>query len=235
MALTSALVARVHRRVEDPGPDPELVYHSDDDYARVVESILSVRPDRNSFWLFASGSLIWKPEVEHLEGRVATVRGYHRSFCLKLTRWRGSVEQPGLMMALDRGGQCRGVVFRLDHGSMEEQLHKLVRREMRTRPPNNNARWLTARTADGPVAALAFVMNRNGPGYVGRQPLEATVEMLARACGHAGSCAEYLHNTVAHLERLGIHDRHLWELQELVAARIAADNGVGIQSGLRSG
>ena len=47
-------------------------------------------------------------------------------------------------------------------------------------------------------------------------------DILARACGHWGSGAEYLMHTVAHLEDLGIHDRYLWKLQELVAQRIKA-------------
>ena len=168
----------------------------------------------------------WKPEVEYLDSRVATIRGYHRSFCLHMRQWRATPEQPGLMMALDRGGQCKGVIFRLDHDAMEEQLKKLLYREMRMRPSNNKARWVTAMTDQGPVPALAFVMNRKGPAYVGRLPLDETVTMLARACGHIGSCAEYLYNTVAHLEEIGIHDRHLWHLQELVARRIAEDHGL---------
>jgi cation transport protein ChaC len=34
--------------------------------------------------------------------------------------------------------------------------------------------------------------------------------------------AEYLCSTVRHLEELGIHDRQLWALQELVGERIDA-------------
>jgi cation transport protein ChaC len=48
-------------------------------------------------------------------------------------------------------------------------------------------------------------------------------DVLAGACGHWGSCAEYLHNTVAHLEEHGIRDRNLWRLQALVAERIKPD------------
>jgi hypothetical protein len=43
---------------------------------------------------------------------------------------------------------------------------------------------------------------------------------LQPAAGFKGSCAEYLHNTVSHLEALGIRDRYLWELQARVAAEI---------------
>lgn len=82
-------------------------------------------------------------------------------------------------------------------------------------------RWINVATDEGPVTALAFVMNRQSPAYVGRLALEDVADVLAKACGHWGSGAEYLHNTVRHLEENGIHDRNLWRLQKLVAARIA--------------
>jgi cation transport protein ChaC len=65
-------------------------------------------------------------------------------------------------------------------------------------------------------------MNRDAPTYVGRIPPEDVADVLAKACGHWGSGADYLHNTVAHLEEKGIHDRNLWHLQRLVAERIKA-------------
>jgi cation transport protein ChaC len=49
-------------------------------------------------------------------------------------------------------------------------------------------------------------------------------DVLAKACGHIGSGAEYLLNTVTHLEAKGIHDANLWRLQKLVAARIEAEH-----------
>jgi cation transport protein ChaC len=63
-------------------------------------------------------------------------------------------------------------------------------------------------------------MNRASPLYAGRQSLEAVADVLARACGHGGTGAEYLLNTVSHLEAKGIRDSNLWRLQRLVAERI---------------
>jgi cation transport protein ChaC len=220
MVLTPDLVARVHRVLEDPGPDPALVYHADEDYKAAVQAILASHPGGPDTWLFAYGSLIWKPEVEHVESRKGTVRGWHRSFCFRIARFRGTKDEPGLMMSLDRGGQCRGVLFRLAPHTVEAQLGKLVRREMTIKPPNNIPRWITVETEREPLRALAFVMNRRSRFYVGRLPPQEVADMLSKACGHWGSCAEYLHNTVAHLEEHGIHDRNLWHLQTLVAERI---------------
>jgi glutathione-specific gamma-glutamylcyclotransferase len=220
MALTPDHVALVHRVVEDPGPEPGLVYHSEADYDEVVRNMLAQHPPGRDAWLFAYGSLIWKPEVEHLEARRGTAHGWHRSFCFRITRFRATKDRPGLMMALDRGGQCRGILYRLPGESLQAQLGKLFRREFTVKPPNSTPRWIRVATEEGPLTALAFVMNRQAPAYVGRLAPEEVAAFLAGACGHWGSGAEYLHNTVMHLEEHGIHDRNLWRLQELVAGRI---------------
>jgi len=221
MALTPNLVAQVHRVVEDSGPDPTIVYHTEEDYDAVVRSLLATHPLQQDTWLFAYGSLIWKPEIDQVEERSGTAHGWHRAFRLRITRWRATREQPGLMMGLDRGGQCRGVLYRLSAARLEENLGKLVRREMSAKPPTNVARWISVESNAGSVKAIAFVMNRKGRAYAGSLTLEETATLLATACGHWGSSAEYLHNTVAHLEERGIHDRNLWRLQALVAQRIA--------------
>jgi cation transport protein ChaC len=220
MALTPDHVALVHRVVEDPGPEPGLVYHSEADYDEVVRNMLAQHPPGRDAWLFAYGSLIWKPEVEHLEARRGTAYGWHRSFCFRITRFRATRDRPGLMMALDRGGQCRGILYRLPGESLQAQLGKLFRREFTVKPPNSTPRWIRVATEEGPLTALAFVMNRQAPAYVGQLAPEEVAAFLAGACGHWGSGAEYLHNTVMHLEEHSIHDRNLWRLQELVAGRI---------------
>ena len=114
------------------------------------------------------------------------------------------------------------MIFRIPRNRAEAVLHALFRRELVVKPPGTPPRWLDAQTEDGPVRALGFVMDRRSPFHAGRLPLEEVADVLARAAGHWGTCAEYLHDTVAHLEELGIHDRNLWRLQAMVADRIRA-------------
>jgi len=220
-SLTPSHVAQVHRVVEDGGVEPGREVHTDADYdewvARIVESHSA---PQSPTLLFAYGSLIWKPEIEHVGERPGIARGWHRSFCFRMTRFRGTIEQPGLMMALDRGGQCRGVLYELPRNDLEGQLGRLFRREFRYKPANSMPRWISVSTASGAIPALTFVMNRLSPLYAGGLSLEAVADVLAKACGHMGSGAEYLLNTVSHLEAKGIRDRNLWRLQSLVAERI---------------
>lgn len=220
MTLTEEMVARCHRDIADAGPEPGLGYLDEQDYAKLLDATMAVRPT-GAIWLFAYGSLIWKPEVEHVEERVATARGYHRAFCITQTRWRGTLEQPGLMMGLMRGGQCRGVAFRLQSGDPAEIVSKLIRREMTAKPSTYLPTWLKLDTPDGPLVALGFAVNPNGRTFAGKHSDAQVARVLARACGHLGSGADYLFQTVRNLESRGIHDRRLWRLQQMVAAELA--------------
>jgi glutathione-specific gamma-glutamylcyclotransferase len=221
MALTADLVARNARIVEDAGPSPGAVYLTDDDYEITVREILAQAPP-GDVWLFGYGSLLWKPAFEYVESRMATVRGWHRSFCIRVARFRGTRDVPGLMMALDRGGQCRGKVFRIPAHQPMESLKTLFRRELVVKPPGTPPRWLMARTNEDRLPAIGFVVDRRSQFYSGRLAPEEVADVVSRAAGHWGSCAEYLHNTISHLEELGIHDRNLWRLQALVAERMAS-------------
>ncbi|MCV3208885.1 gamma-glutamylcyclotransferase [Mesorhizobium sp. YC-39] len=222
MSLTPQLVARCWREIEDAGPDPDAAHLDDRDYDAMLDELQAELPASEPLWLFGYGSLIWKPEIDHVEERVAVARGWHRSFCMNMTRWRGTKDSPGLMMALNRGGQCKGVAFRLADGDRRQQLDKLFRREVTLKPTSYHPRLLSLASSAGSLRALAFVINRGGTTYAGRLDEDAVVERLATSCGHWGSGADYLYNTVKNLEERGIHDRHLWRLQRLVAERIAA-------------
>lgn len=224
LRLTAEHVARVHRPIPDPGPATYEGFRtaSDEDFAYEVSRMLATRPE-GPFWLFGYGSLIWRPETAFTDKRVALARGWHRRFCLGPDlRYRGNPENPGVMMALDRGGQCRGMIYALPEDGLEDELHKLIRREQSTVPSPFPWRWITVETADGPYPALTFAMDRKSQRYVRDLNEEQLADVLARACGYRGSMAEYLFQTVSQLEALGIRDRNLWRLQEMVAARIDA-------------
>jgi cation transport protein ChaC len=124
------------------------------------------------------------------------------------------------MMSLDRGGECQGVLFELPDTDLETQFNQLFRREFTVKPITNIPRWLTVETDSGPVSAQVFVMNSKSPKYAGDLTPEEVADVLAQSCGHLGTGADYLLNTVTQLEARGMHDQGLWRLQELVAERI---------------
>lgn len=162
---------------------------------------------QGDIWIFGYGSLIWRPEFEHTEARLAVVHGYHRSLCLWSRINRGTPELPGLVLGLDRGGSCKGMAYRLDAKTIPEIFPRLWEREM----PSGayEPRWLSCGTPHGPVQALTFVMDRNSPGYAGRLPTDEVLRIVRQGVGRYGHCVEYVAETARALREHGIVDGQL--------------------------
>lgn len=223
MRLNEDHVARMALLVMPDGPMPTAAAATDADYQQFVTDILAGSNGSDQIWVFAYGSLIWKPACDFVEIRTGLLRGWHRAFCLGWNTWfRGSEANPGLMLALDRGGSCKGALYRLPPGKAEENIEKLCRREMSHKPSPFPPRWVGVATEEGPVRAFTFCIDRNSGRYVSGLSEAEIADVLAKAVGSRGSMVEYLFNTVRHLEGLGIHDPHLWRLQDLVAERLDA-------------
>lgn len=219
MSLTPGLVALCQRAVPEPARDPAAVRFTDADYDRAASEVLSELGDE-PVWVFAYGSLLWKPAADIAEQRRSVAPGWHRSFCLEMRRWRGSPEQPGLMMALRRGGNCAGIAQRSLGHDRHSMVVNLLRREIGGPMGYAALRLIELQADGGPLRALCFYADPPEVADKPEMPVEQVASILARACGHAGSGAEYLFKTVAALQAVDIHDPHLWHLQELVAAEI---------------
>jgi len=199
---------------------PNVRFVTDAERAAQVEAILARAPRPGRVWVFAFGSLIWNPAFHFVERRTARIHGFHRQFCLWARAGRGSPERPGLMLALESGGSCTGVAYRLARRATATELDVIWRREMLTmayRPV-----WTTARTSKGPEPAIAFSANREHERYVPGLEGGAVVRYLATGAGPMGRCCDYLFDTVEHLRQLGIRDRRLEALEAKVRARGAA-------------
>lgn len=220
--LTAAHVAKVHRDVPERPLSSD--YHKmeaadQEAFARRLLDDLGDAP----FWVFAYGSLIWKPAFEHVEARHVHLAGWRRRFCLRMINWRATPEQPGLMLALDRGGSCVGVAYRMPDDAPLERMVRLLKRETSFHEDVSWQRWVTVRSGAERFRALAFWCAPSTPDAdLLRLPIEEQAAWIARSVGFAGNGPEYLLNTVEHLEQLGLHDSYLWRLQSLVAAEIEA-------------
>ena len=173
------------------------------------QEVLEGRFDQD-LWVFAYGSLIWDPAVHVEEYRYGTLPGWHRSFCMKLEGGRGSHDRPGLMAALDEGGHCDGVVFRIEANKVDEETRFMWRREMFAgayRPVFHEVS-----SPQGVVDALIFVMDQTNRRYMPNVPEAEAARMIALASGGLGPNFDYLDSLVRHLDELGIEDEEMRQL-----------------------
>jgi cation transport protein ChaC len=161
-------------------------------------------------FVFAYGSLIWRPGFPHLGARPALLRGYHRRFCIWSRHYRGTPERPGLVLGLDRGGACQGVVFEVAAAEAPGVLDYLDARENLLGEQVYHRRELPVqlRGGGGMVRAVTYVADRRHPAYARPCPV-TTAAAIAVAEGSAGSNREYLLNTLEHLSGFGLRDAGL--------------------------
>ena len=167
-------------------------------------------------WIFAYGSLMWNPALEFAEASACHVEGWRRSFCFWMPLGRGTPELPGLMLALEEGGGCEGIAYRIAPDRVRSELAILWNREMLA--GSYQPRWVPTKLRDGRVVtAVTFVVDTKHCQYCGDLPIERAAHHIAFAEGRRGPCRDYLANTVAHARALDIHDPYIEELAERVA------------------
>lgn len=183
--------------------------------ASLKEALTRYQPGED-VWVFAYGSLMWNPAIEFTEATPCSIEGWRRSFCFWVPLGRGTPELPGLMLALEGGGACEGIAYRLAPHQVHSELGILWNREMLSGV--YQPRWIPAVLRDGrTVMAITFVVDPQHCQYCGDLPIERAAHHIAFAEGRRGPCRDYLANTVEHARSLGIHDPYIEELVVRVA------------------
>jgi len=169
---------------------------------------------KQDFWVFGYGSLMWRPGFPHLDVCPALLKGYHRAFCVYSHHYRGTRENPGLVLGLDRGGSCRGLAFRVKPEDRDAVVDYLNERELVSYA--YLAKTLKVTVPGGRVESYTFVANPRHSQYAGDLGIERSAEIILEAQGVAGLNRDYLINTVRHLESKGYTDNRLHALLKRV-------------------
>lgn len=172
------------------------------------------RVPRGDLWVFGYASLMWSPDFPHSERRSCMLHGYHRSLCIYSHRHRGTPDVPGLVMGLCRGGSCWGVAFRIPARKVRSALTTLWQREMVNRV--YQPRIVPVRFDGKTVIAVAFVANSSHSQFAGRLSVSQTARLVAQGCGQRGQNIDYLSQTVAHMDELGIREGQLHQVLGVV-------------------
>jgi len=192
--------------------------------ASLEKTLRHWQPDQD-VWVFGYGSLIWRPDFNFSERRQALLYGYHRALCLWSRVNRGTPERPGLVFALDAGGSCRGVAYKIAANDVPDTMQALWHREM----PSGSylPKWLQCRTPEGPIRALTFIMNRNTNAYVTGMGREQLIRVINSAHGRNGPCREYVVETAVALKEYGINDQQLQNIVQYLEQSDAQADRLG--------
>lgn len=180
--------------------------------------VLHMEPEH---WVFAYGSLMWDPGFAVAECVSGRVNGFSRSFCMQSVVYRGTEENPGLVLALDAepAAFCDGLALRVAPRDWSEALAGLRERELATYAYSEETLPITL--SDGRrVDAVSYVMRRDHSQYVGHLGISEQARIIARAVGGRGPNADYLFNTTRHLAQIGVADPALDLLAREVRALI---------------
>ena len=170
-----------------------------------------------TMWVFGYGSLLWNPGFDVAEEVLGTLPEYARSFCMRSIHHRGTVDHPGLVLALDEqaGQACEGVALRVKPGLEAQTLEYLRERELISSAYVEKT--LPVTLTDGRrVDAVVYVIDEAHDQYCGGLPLEEQAQIIAHAVGGRGPNTEYLYNTAAHLKSVGLRDEALEWLADRV-------------------
>jgi cation transport protein ChaC len=189
-----------------------------------LAATLQVQPTGTDLWVFAYGSLMWNPLLDAAEQQVATLAGWHRSFCLDITAGRASPERPGRMLALEPGGATQGIALRLDPATAQEELRLLWIREMVM--GSYRPLWAPVTLMDGTtVPAIVFVADPAHPHYATDTSVATVAPLVAGASGCFGGNADYVLSLAATLAAHGLVDDHIAalavELSRLTPLKVA--------------
>lgn len=173
-------------------------------------------PSPDDLWVFAYGSLMWRPDFDYVERVPGLLRGVHRALCVYSTRYRGTPERPGVVLGLDHGGSCQGIVFRVEAARVAATRAYLTEREMVNRVYREAMR--PVRLADGrQVNALAYIVDRRHQQYARGLDRAHLVDLIRKGHGLGGPCKDYVLNTLASLREIGIDDHALSWLHQALA------------------
>jgi glutathione-specific gamma-glutamylcyclotransferase len=175
-------------------------------------------------WVFAYGSLMWRPDFPYEERMEARLVGAHRALCVYSFVPRGTPERPGLVLGLDRGGACRGIAYRVPMAARADTVAYLRAREQVTSVYRETMRpvWLKG-SPERRVKALCFMIDRGHVQYAGRLSLEQQLHHVRQGHGQSGPNRDYVIATVAALEQLGFRETEL----HLLAARLGGSHEAG--------
>lgn len=185
-----------------------------------TQDINKTRVDLSKFdeiWLFAYGSLIYKVDFPILASEIASIKNWQRRFWQGSHDHRGTEDNPGRVLTLihEPGAMCQGIAY---------QVSKDVFEYLDYREKNGYLRSEVAiQFADGSEkTGLIYIADEHNEAYLGPATERQIAEHIHRCEGPSGSNADYVLNLAQTLRANGLHDDHVFHIEQLLATQVGA-------------
>ena len=152
---------------------------------------------------------MWRPGFEFLSAKPARLDGYHRRLAVFSNHYRGTDEKPGLVVGLDIGGSCFGVIYEIAAPRWNDTITYVRGRELLGDVYAEQRLRFSVLENSKAVEAITYVVRHESKQYVPPLTVEELLPYINQGHGTMGSCRDYVANTITHLRQLGIHDADL--------------------------
>ena len=178
-------------------------------------------------WIFAYGSVIWRPSFPFASRHEAIVRGFSRRFWQGSEDHRGVPGAPGRVVTLvaEPAAICLGVAYRLAPADADEVLAHL---DVREQGGYGRATVAIEVRDHGVDSAITYVAPPGNALDLGDAPHEEIALQIADAVGPSGTNRDYLFELARAVSELSHpaldadairrHDAHLFALDARVRA-----------------
>ena len=153
---------------------------------------------------------MWNPGFAFETVQHAKLVGFHRRLSVYSNHYRGTVAKPGLVLGLDRGGHCDGLVYRIAPSLWDETIAYVRARELVTEIYHEVI--LPVHVEHETLHAITYVVDPTHEQFAPEKSVEETLRFIKQGCGISGACEDYVVNTVLHLRRMGVYEENLERL-----------------------
>ena len=156
-------------------------------------------------WVFAYGSLVWRPGFDFEHSELAQLPGWKREFSQGSPDHRGTPDYPGRVLTLrqDHSGSCAGVAYRIAKNRWASIVEYLDVRES----GGYSRQQVTISLASGQaVPALTYIALPDNPHACGPESTDELIALIKSRVGPSGSNLDYVLNLASALNCHGIRD-----------------------------
>jgi len=173
-------------------------------------------------WIFAYGSLLWRPGFEFKKKKKASVLGWERRLWHSSTDHRGTPDLPGRVAAIVpmETGVCEGLVYGISDSKWEETIEYLDEREK-----NGYESMLISVDVEGLglMEAITYRSKSEEGWVVLDEKDEELIYFFLNAAGESGKNLDYLMTLGSTLDQLGIKDRHVSSLRRMAKENLGVE------------